>query len=428
MEWLTRNAPGPIRLWAARKAADRAMHWAALRGGAEDPYVLARLGLPSLALCNEATDAKAWFGLLLARAMLGDGEGLPEASTLDDDQRRLLAKAIAPHSPVSAEQLLPRQDTLSIEACRLAAGDLSEAEKGFRLRESVECEVQQVLRAVRKNDYRTARDAFFMLCMHDQIAEFLEFRDSDGEDRPFTIDDLKSVEPDYFQGPLVSVIVPFHQNADTIETALRSLTAQSWRNLEIIAIDDHSVDGTTDIVRRMAEADPRIHLMANTRTPGVYGARNTAIESANGEYVTFLDADDWSPAERIARQVERLGDGAVCIANHIRMDEHGAPVAPRVFPIVRMVPITMLLRRETLLAAGPFEEVPTGADSEMFARLEMLHGKSGVRRDPAVLLVARWRAGSLSDAAEGGMLGAEREAYRADWMFRHAGLKVPGET
>ncbi|MEQ9662174.1 MAG: hypothetical protein RLN87_06455, partial [Parasphingopyxis sp.] len=61
-------------------------------------------------------------------------------------------------------------------------------------------------------------------------------------------------------------------------------------------------------------------------------------------------------------------------------------------------------------------------------RLEMLHGKSAVRRDPAVLLVARWRSGSLSDAAEGGMLGAEREAYRADWMFRHAGLKVPGET
>jgi hypothetical protein len=55
----------------------------------------------------------------------------------------------------------------------------------------------------------------------------------------------------------------------------------------------------------------------------------------------------------------------------------------------------------------------------------MLHGKRAVIRDPAVLLVARWRSGSLSEAKEGGMLGAERYAYRAEWMFRHAGLEPP---
>jgi len=414
-----------LRLWAARKAADRALHWAALRGAADDPYVLARLGLPTLALACEAKDAKARFGALLARAMRGQGDAPANAHALDDGRRRLLAKAIAPHAPGAAAKLLPEGDVLAIEACRLAADDLTEAKKHHRLRNSVECEAQRIHRAIRGGDYSTAREAFFMLCAHHHLAEFVEPGDGSDFYGRFAIDDLESAVSEPVDGPLVTVIAPFHKNADTIATALRSLTRQSWRNLEILAVNDRSADGAAEIVRAMAEADPRIRLLANSRDPGVYGARNSGVAAASGEYVTFLDADDWSPAERIERQVARLGDGALCIANHIRMDESGAPVAPRVFPMVRPAPITMLLRRETLLAAGRFEEVATGADSEMLARLEMLHGKAAIRRDPAVLLVARWRPGSLSDAVEGGMLGSEREAYRADWMFRHAGLTPP---
>lgn len=420
MEWLARSAPGPIRLWAARKAADRAMHWAALRGGAEDPYVLARLGLYGLAADRPARDEMTQFGHLLARASRGEHFA---ADRLTNDQRRLLARTIAPVDADFASRLLPEDAQQARAACLLAMGETI-TDRGVA-GPAGEREAQALRAAidVRQGDQTAAREAINAMLAIDGVAPILE-----PSEASFAIGDLASAELGDVEGPLVSVIIPYRNAEDTLGHAVRSILMQSWRNIEVLLVDDRSDDRSAAVARELAEADRRVRLLENSRTPGVYGARNTAIEAATGDYITFLDADDWSPAERIARQMERLGDGAVCIANHIRMDEHGAPVAPRVFPIVRMVPITMLLRRETLLAAGPFEEVPTGADSEMFARLEMLHGKSAVRRDPAVLLVARWRSGSLSDAAEGGMLGAEREAYRADWMFRHAGLKVPGET
>ncbi|MCA1749224.1 MAG: glycosyltransferase family 2 protein [Sphingomonadales bacterium] len=248
----------------------------------------------------------------------------------------------------------------------------------------------------------------------------------DMSDDPVSADGFSSAPTDPRTGPTVSVIVPYRDAAATLGHALESLCAQSWRDLEILAIDDGSTDAGPGIAARAAQRDRRVICLRNEGKQGVYGARNRALEQARGEYVTFLDADDWSPPERIERQLAALAAGAaVSIANHVRIDERGRPVAPRVFPLARPVPITMMIRREVLHAAGPFEEVVTGADSEMLGRLRMRFGRKSIARDPAILLVARWRAGSLSEAREGGLFGEERLAYRADWMFRHAGRRLP---
>lgn len=414
----------PIRRWAARSAADRAMHWTALSGAARDSYVLARLGLYPFAMAAEASDAKGRTGQALAAAALGkaDGQAREALGGLRGGPRKLAARLVALHDCEAAMDLLDPGDHLALAACLLALDRPEDARRHLSQAGGQSREIAAIRAHIEicSGKWKVAREALNALFGHDGLSAPLHSGSG-----AFTIDDFVSDVPPVPDGPKISVVIPYRDAAGTIETAIASITGQSWRNLEILAVDDRSDDNSPDIVRRLAESDSRIIRLANAREPGVYGARNTAIAAATGEYVAFLDADDWSPGERLARQIASLDSRAVAIANHIRMDGAGRPVAPRIFPLVRPVPITMALRRETLVAAGPFDGVATGADSEMFARLEMLHGKAAVARDPAVLLVARWRSGSLSRDSEGGLLGLERYRYRARWMFGHAGLEAP---
>ncbi len=400
------------------------MHWAALNGAPDDPYVLARLGLYPLACAADAPDAKARIGRQLARVALGevDSDALDTLSNLPPSMRRLAARLLALQDVEAAIDLLNGHTPEAVAACLLALDRPKDArlhlsERAGRGRETA---ALQTHIAVSAGEYSEARSMLNQMFAQDGLGTVI-----DAGGAPFTLDDLGGTAEPIENGPKVSIVIPYRDAEKTLETAIRSMADQSWRNIEIIAVDDSSSDAGPDIVQRMAAADERIVALSNTRAPGVYGARNSAIDAASGEYIAFLDADDWSPCERIARQLSPMRSHAVGIANHIRMDDTGRPVAPRVFPVVRPVPITLLTRRETLVSAGPFEEVATGADSEMLARLEMLHGKAAIHRDDAVLLVARWRAGSLSQAAEGGLLGMDRYAYRADWMFRHAGRDAP---
>ena len=89
----------------------------------------------------------------------------------------------------------------------------------------------------------------------------------------------------------VSVIIPVYNGAAWIEECIESVLAQTWQDFEVIVPDDHSVDGTAEIVQRMAQKDARIRLILRNGK-GVSGARNEGIAQSCGEYITFLDADD----------------------------------------------------------------------------------------------------------------------------------------
>lgn len=96
--------------------------------------------------------------------------------------------------------------------------------------------------------------------------------------------------------PLISVIIPTYQSADTLPRAVTSALNQSYTNFEIIVVDNGSTDNTDDVINRLQQIDNRVRgvRLSENRRPA--GGRNLGVQISNGEYIAFLDADDeWLP-------------------------------------------------------------------------------------------------------------------------------------
>ena len=107
--------------------------------------------------------------------------------------------------------------------------------------------------------------------------------------------------------PLVSVVVPAFNAANTIAETLHSISRQTYPALEIVVIDDGSSDATADIAWR--HGDPRLRVVGKSNG-GVACARNAGIRNTKGEFVAFIDADDlWHPT-KIAKQLKVLLAGS----------------------------------------------------------------------------------------------------------------------
>lgn len=92
--------------------------------------------------------------------------------------------------------------------------------------------------------------------------------------------------------PLISVIVPIYQVEAYLEECLDSILNQTYRQLEIILIDDGSTDRCGDICDRYASQDSRIKVIHQTNQ-GLSAARNAGMDMATGEFISFIDSDDY---------------------------------------------------------------------------------------------------------------------------------------
>jgi hypothetical protein len=107
-------------------------------------------------------------------------------------------------------------------------------------------------------------------------------------------------------GSLVSVVLPTRNRPAALGSALRSVLEQTYRNLEVVVVDDASEPDVAEVVERAAGGDPRVVLTRLEGRSGAARARNVGLERASGELVAFLDDDDlWLPT-KLARQVDYL--------------------------------------------------------------------------------------------------------------------------
>lgn len=121
--------------------------------------------------------------------------------------------------------------------------------------------------------------------------------------------------------PLVSIIVPCYQNGQTIERTIKSIQAQTVKDWELIAVDDGSRDDTLSVLRRIAEDEPRMRVV-HQENGGVSAARNAGMAMAEGEWLSFVDADDHLLPHALEHLLS-LTDGnadIVCGAYEIRFE------------------------------------------------------------------------------------------------------------
>ena len=135
------------------------------------------------------------------------------------------------------------------------------------------------------------------------------------------------------QQPLVSVIVPIYNAKDHIARCVESIRRQTYRNLQILLLNDGSQDVSLEVCRMFAQVDGRITLI-NKENSGVAATRNLGMRAARGEYLQFVDADDTLQPYATELLVQRARDSGadMVIAHYNRVEpprEHERARAPR---------------------------------------------------------------------------------------------------
>ena len=113
--------------------------------------------------------------------------------------------------------------------------------------------------------------------------------------------------------PLVTIIMPSYNAQNTISKAIHSVVEQDYYHIELIVVNDGSIDNTEKIAKSIK--DDRI-IVINQKNKGLSGARNTGLSSAKGDFVTFVDSDDWVDNDFVSSLLnsifENHADLAIC--------------------------------------------------------------------------------------------------------------------
>ncbi len=118
---------------------------------------------------------------------------------------------------------------------------------------------------------------------------------------------------------MISVIIPFYNAAKFLDRCISSVLSQTYADFELLLVDDGSTDGSAAICERYAEKDKRLRLL-RLNHGGVCAARNCGLLYAQGEFISFIDADDWVDADFLQIFVDAIGDAQLCIQDMIMHD------------------------------------------------------------------------------------------------------------
>lgn len=246
------------------------------------------------------------------------------------------------------------------------------------------------------------------------------------------LDRLTSHSEEKIEGPLVSIIVPTFSPDKRIHTAVSSLLRQSWKNLEILIVDDGSPTTFNKIYSELEELDPRIRIIRQRTNAGAYTARNAGLATAQGTFVTTHDDDDWSHPDKIAHQASVLMNDATIMATtagHIRT------TSDMKFRRINARPqhlqtnySSLMFRKEVTDRVGAWDTSKRGSDTELVDRIRAHYGKSAVVNlaDKPLSFSRVWDGSLTSGEIYRGYFAYSRLLYR--WSFRqwHREIKKQG--
>lgn len=135
--------------------------------------------------------------------------------------------------------------------------------------------------------------------------------------------------------PLVSILLPVHNSGEFLTDCLESLVSQSFKNIEIVAIDDDSKDNSFKILKDFSKKYKKVRSYRNVKRYGIAVTLNRLLKKAKGDYIAFMDQDDLSSKRRIKKQLKFLvgNEGVVAVGSQcIFIDEKGKRLGKSLFP------------------------------------------------------------------------------------------------
>jgi len=114
--------------------------------------------------------------------------------------------------------------------------------------------------------------------------------------------------------PLVSIITPCYNSRNYIESTIKSVLAQTYKNWEMIIVEDASVDGSLESITSYAKEDERIRIIKNANNIGTAQSRNKAIREAQGTYIAFLDNDDIWFSDKLEKQITLMEEKKILLS------------------------------------------------------------------------------------------------------------------
>lgn len=223
--------------------------------------------------------------------------------------------------------------------------------------------------------------------------------------------------------PKVTVILTTYKpSLAKLSTSVRSILCQTYRNIEVVIVDDASGPQYSETMDVIGAMDERVRIVAANENGGTYRARNIGLSVASGYYVTGQDDDDWSHPQRIAEQVAFLNarsDVIGCRVDSLNCTENLNRVRLGYKPISGNAS-SLMLRRETFEGVGGFMEARKGADTELRRRVEKLYGLPVVDIDKPLAII-RIGADSLSRGEfQPGWSHPARRAFQSSYGYWHA--------
>ena len=238
--------------------------------------------------------------------------------------------------------------------------------------------------------------------------------------------------------PLVSVIMPVYNGERYLAEAIESILTQTLSDLELIVVDDCSMDGSAAIARDYAGRDERVRMIQHDRNRGSASARNSGVAASRGQFIAAMDSDDISLPQRLEKQVAFLQShpdvgvvaAALQVASADLSDRHFHPYPQQHAFIVlywilggrmTMPGAVYMARRAVLLSVGGYEESRQFADDrELYSRLLL---KTRFANLPEALYLYRSHEKQSSASAwRREQRENEDTALRQRWLERVAGL------
>ena len=244
-------------------------------------------------------------------------------------------------------------------------------------------------------------------------------------------------------GPLITVIMPAWNAEKTVRAAARSILEQTWRNLELLIVDDFSTDGTWAELQRLAAEDARVKILRNAVNVGPYVSKNIALELAQGAWITGHDADDWAHPQRLEQHMRALQQFATApratVTFMLRfepdgmMDRFAALSSYSLDGVARLAAISCTYEAKFLKERlGRWDNIRFGADSELIARSQALIGEEFAKL-PLISMLCMNFEGSLTNNSSFGvdrLTGPSeiRNIYTEAYKAWHKGLRPDQAT